>query len=142
MTAFDRAIEFVLKHEGDYVDNPADPGGETNYGISKRAYPGLDIKNLTVETAKEIYRQDYWQAAGCEALEWPLSLIVMDTAVNCGVDKAIEWREKYLNWTDYLFARIEFYNRLKKPMFLPGWINRVIELWRMAKETEHPISGV
>jgi len=56
---FERCIAFVLRHEGGYVNDPRDPGGETKYGISKRAYPGLDIKNLTEEQAKEIYRQDY-----------------------------------------------------------------------------------
>ena len=139
--SFERAIEFVLKHEGGYVDNPADPGGETRFGISKKTYPALDIRNLTIEAAKEIYRRDYWQKSGCEALEWPLSLVVMDSAVNCGVARAVEWKAEYLNWTDILFARIAFYNGLKKPMFLPGWINRVIDLWRTAKDSEHPLSG-
>ncbi|MFY9299182.1 MAG: glycosyl hydrolase 108 family protein [Limnochordia bacterium] len=55
------AVEVVLTHEGGYTNNPADPGGETNYGISKRSYPQLDIKALTREQAVEIYRQDWWE---------------------------------------------------------------------------------
>jgi lysozyme family protein len=45
LTKFDQIIDKVLKHEGGYVNDPNDPGGETNYGISKRAYPDVDIKN-------------------------------------------------------------------------------------------------
>jgi hypothetical protein len=61
---FERAVAFVLRHEGGYVNDPRDPGGETKYGISKRAYPRLDIKGLTEADAKEIYRRDYWEKAG------------------------------------------------------------------------------
>ena len=43
MSTFEQCIDHVLKHEGGYVDDPKDLGGETNFGISKRAYPELDI---------------------------------------------------------------------------------------------------
>lgn len=55
-----QAIARVLQEEDGYVYNPIDKGGETNYGISKRWYPNLDIKNLTVTQASKIYYQDYW----------------------------------------------------------------------------------
>ena len=61
MARFEGAIGTVLKHEGGYVNDPADPGGETKYGISKRSYPHLNIKALTVEQAKAIYRKDFWR---------------------------------------------------------------------------------
>ena len=51
-----------------YVNDPKDPGGETNYGISKRAYPDVDIKNLTEDGAKDIYKRDYWDKNKCEDL--------------------------------------------------------------------------
>ena len=51
-TTFDQVIDRVLAHEGGYVNDPDDPGGETKYGISKKAYPKIDIKNLTKEEAK------------------------------------------------------------------------------------------
>lgn len=60
MSSFEKAIEPVLKHEGGYVDHPDDPGGETNFGISKRRYPELQIATLTREEAIEIYRRDFW----------------------------------------------------------------------------------
>jgi len=63
-SSFDLAIPIVLENEGGYVNDPADPGGETKYGISKRSYPALDIKNLTVEQATAIYLRDFWQFGG------------------------------------------------------------------------------
>jgi len=55
LSKFDEIIEVVLKHEGGLVDDPDDPGGLTNLGISQRAYPNEDIRGLTVERAKELY---------------------------------------------------------------------------------------
>ena len=49
---FEDAIEFVLLHEGGYSWDPKDPGGETRFGISKKSYPNLNIKNLTEEKVK------------------------------------------------------------------------------------------
>ena len=54
LTKFDDIIEIVLEHEGGYVNDPKDPGGETNFGVAKRSHPDVDIKNLTKEVAKEI----------------------------------------------------------------------------------------
>ena len=61
MAKFSDAIQIVLDNEGGYVNDPNDAGGETNFGISKRAYPNVDIKNLTVEDAKRIYFSDFWR---------------------------------------------------------------------------------
>ena len=60
---FPAFINRILGHEGGYVNDPQDPGGETNWGISKRSYPGEDIKNLTLDQAAAIYRRDYWDMA-------------------------------------------------------------------------------
>ena len=60
MAEFEPAVDFVLSHEGGYACNEADPGGETNFGISKREFPSCDVKNLTVEMAREFYRTHYW----------------------------------------------------------------------------------
>ncbi len=61
---FEKAMTFIFKWEGGYVNDGNDPGGETNFGISKRAYPNLDIKNLTKDEAKQIYYRDYWEKSG------------------------------------------------------------------------------
>ena len=50
----------IISEEGGYSNDPYDFGGETKFGISKRSYPHLDIKNLTVEQALEIYEHDWW----------------------------------------------------------------------------------
>ena len=88
MSAFDTIIDMVLVHEGGYVDHPSDPGGETKYGISKRAYPDLDIKNLTKEDAKELYRKDYWDRIKGDELPPAVACVVVDYAVNSGVSRA------------------------------------------------------
>jgi lysozyme family protein len=88
MDIFKTSLDLVLKHEGGYVDHPSDPGGETKYGISKRAYPDVDIKNLTVEQAGEIYYKDYWCKLQCDSLPEPVALMVFDAAVNMGVRRA------------------------------------------------------
>jgi len=88
MSAFDSIIEMVLEHEGGYVDHPTDPGGETKYGVSKRAYPDVDIKSLTIEEAKEIYRNDYWNRIKGDKLPAGVACVVVDYAVNSGVSRA------------------------------------------------------
>lgn len=91
---FDEAFERLIGHEGGYVSAEQaarnnDPGGETKYGVSKRAYPGEDIKNLTLDRAKFIYARDYWAPAGCN--EWPEAIRyeIFDLAVNSGVKRAV-----------------------------------------------------
>ena len=135
---FERCVAFVLRHEGGYVNDPRDPGGETKYGISKRAYPMLNIKDLSIEDAKMIYLKDYWDRAGCGALDWPMCLVHFDSCVNLGVGKAAALKTKAFNWTDYLFLRTEHYSnlagsRLAAQAYLRGWINRVLDLWKEAK---------
>ncbi len=88
ITDWEKAIEFVLRMEGDLTDDPKDPGGLTKYGISQKAYPNLDIRNLTVDDAKKIYENDYWKACKCDELATPFAISVFDTAVNQGVEKA------------------------------------------------------
>lgn len=91
---FDKALAIVLRHEGGYVNDPRDPGGETKYGISKRAYPNVDIANLTVEDAAAIYRRDYWDKLRPDELPADLAVVLFDTAVNQGVSRAIRLLQK------------------------------------------------
>jgi lysozyme family protein len=86
---FDEAFEILIGHEGGYVNHPGDPGGETRFGISKRAYPALDIKALTLDHATALYRRDYWIPAGCDRAPEPLRFDLLDMAVNSGVKAAI-----------------------------------------------------
>ena len=88
MTTFDQAFEIIIGHEGGYVNDPRDPGGETKYGVSKRAYPNEDIKNLTLDRAKLLYKRDYWDAVEAESIPGAARLMVFDCAVNTGVGMA------------------------------------------------------
>jgi lysozyme family protein len=87
---FTRAVSEVLAAEGGYVNDPRDPGGETLYGISKRAYPHLDIAALTQDDAIAIYYSDYWLKAGCDKFPASVAGVLFDAAVNQGVGRAVQ----------------------------------------------------
>lgn len=87
---FEDAFQMVIGHEGGYVNHPKDPGGETKYGISKRAYPAENIAGLTLERARAIYLKDYWGPAGCDAVPDGIKADLFDTAVNSGVRQAVK----------------------------------------------------
>lgn len=96
---FDQAFVRLLGNEGRYVNNPADPGGETNWGISKCSYPNLDIKALTQDQAKSIYMQDYWQPCSIELLPEDMQFDVFDAAVNSGRVQATKWLQMTVGTT-------------------------------------------
>lgn len=96
MNVFDRAVEFILRYEGDVSNDPRDSGGLTKFGISQKAYPALDILGLTREGAIEIYRQKYWDLCKCSQLPAPLGLILFDSAVNQGPTAAVRLFQKSL----------------------------------------------
>ena len=83
------AIGRLLNREGGYVWDPDDAGGETKYGISKRSYPGEDIKNLTPERATDIYLRDFYEAPGFHKLPIEYSEPVFDLGVHAGPQQAI-----------------------------------------------------
>ena len=81
---FNDVIDKVLKHEGGYVNDPNDLGGETKYGISKRAYPDVDIKDLTKDDAKAIYKRDYWDKNKVGSMPEQLRYLYFDMCINMG----------------------------------------------------------
>ena len=85
---FDDAFERLLGHEGGYVWNAADPGGETSFGISKRSYPAINIRELTCDHAKMIYLAEFWGPAGCDAVPDGIKADLFDMAVHAGVKTA------------------------------------------------------
>ena len=97
MKSFDEIIEQVLEHEGGYVNDPNDLGGETNWGITKRFYPELDIKHLTRAKAKDIYRRDYWDRNKVESLPKELWHIYFDMCVNMGKRTAVKVLQRAAN---------------------------------------------
>ena len=86
--AFARAVTIVLANEGGYTRNPADPGGETNFGICKREYPQVDISRLTRAEAVAIYFRDWWRRYKYSDLPGPIGAKLFDLAVNVGPEHA------------------------------------------------------
>ena len=144
---FDIAFDRLIGNEGGYVNNPADPGGETKFGISKRAYPDVNIASLTVDDAKAIYRRDFWDVLGDTPLA--IKFQVFDFAVNAGIQTAIRKLQASIGVADdghwgavsaaklaatdvndvlmqFNAKRLRFYTSLSTwATFGKGWANRV-----------------
>ena len=149
MGMFDYFIERVLTHEGGYVNDPRDPGQETRWGISKRAYPHLDIKAMTLQEAKDIYRRDFWQRVRGDELPREFAFQALDAAVNHGIGNAVRWMQRAAGVADdgvigpvtlaavqraqpadlvlrFNAERLRFYAKLTTfATFGRGWVNRV-----------------
>ena len=97
LTTFDEIIGLTLEHEGGYVHDPKDLGVETNFGIAKRFYPDVDIKNLTKEGAKDIYKKDYWDKNKVGDLSDDLKHIFFDMCVNQGRGTAVKILQRAIN---------------------------------------------
>ena len=82
--SFDGAINRLLGAEGALVDNPADPGGLTQWGISQRSDPRLDIRALTREQAIALYHLDFWEPIHADELPEGIGFQLLDFAVNSG----------------------------------------------------------
>lgn len=140
---FKQALQFVLKWEGGYSNNPNDLGGATNKGITQNTYnswlasKGLaarDVKNITDREVEEIYYSNYWLKSGCGNMTPKFAVICFDTAVNMGVSRISEFLKaaEYKSPEKFLLARIRKYNEFAKVStqrtFLHGWLNRVFDL--------------
>src|SRR5690349_19246558 len=94
--SYDDALARLLAHEGGYTDHSADPGGPTNFGITLTDYrkymkPGAaaaDVRAMTVDEAKSIYRSKYWTAMRCDELPAGVDYAVFDYGVNSGIGRA------------------------------------------------------
>ena len=100
---FDEAFHHLLGHEGGYVNHPDDPGGETNWGVTKvvarqHGYEGL-MKDMPVGVAKAIYRKSYWDAVRADELPPVVRYAVFDAAVNSGVGTAVRWLQQAVGAT-------------------------------------------
>jgi lysozyme family protein len=166
MKVYDPAMEHILKFEGGYVNDPDDPGGETNFGISKRAYPDVDMKTLTEHRAKEIYYNDYWIRYKADRLTPDLQIMFFDMCINIGGSGSIKILQKTANQKlkkklkvdgkigiktiagtkalslDRLTTgRIKYYSELvaKKPKldkYYYGWIRRTLSAWETTKNLD------
>lgn len=157
MATFDPCVTFTLKQEGGWVNNPKDPGGATNHGITigvLSAWRGWDatpddVRALTENEARAIYRHRYWMPIRGDDLPQALALVTFDAAVNSGVSRAANWLQQAVGAdTDGSIgpqtialcakvdvptavaaccdARLAFLKSLKTwPVFGKGWGNRV-----------------
>lgn len=100
MLTFEVAFDRLMGHEGGYVNNPDDPGGETKWGISKRSYPSLDIPNLTRDQAKDIYRQDFWRRLDADSLPDGVAFQLFDFAINSGIGTAVRYLQRAVGVAD------------------------------------------
>jgi lysozyme family protein len=135
--AFEAALQKTLGYEGGYVEDDAGKG-PSNFGINKAANPDVDIKGLTKEKARELYKKRYWDAIGGDALAAKnpaLATVAFDTAVNMGVGKANQLVAKAKDDPSTLLnLRQQHYNTLVKDnpeKFAPyakGWKDRVADL--------------
>lgn len=97
---FDLAFDALLGHEGDFTDNPSDPGGATRWGITERVarangYTGF-MRDLPVDVAKRIARSEYWDAVRADELPDQLRYAVFDAAYNSGPVQATYWLQRAL----------------------------------------------
>lgn len=143
------AIEILLDHEMGYVWHPEDPGGETNFGISKRSYPNEDIKNMTRGRAMEIYYNDFWLPCRCDNMQLAQAIQMLDSAANHGIPRAKKILQQAVNVKPdgaigpltlaamsnmpnedillrYMGFRIQYFTSLKTfDTFGRGWMNRM-----------------
>ncbi|MGX5913933.1 glycoside hydrolase family 108 protein [Aliidiomarina sp. Khilg15.8] len=158
-------FERVIGHEGGYANHPDDPGGETNWGITKRVaraagYQG-DMKALPRELARDIYYREYWQRAKCDQYHPAIGFQLFDIAVNHGIGTAIRMLQRAAEVADDGIVgpvtlksikgmppgetvnrlnaeRLEFYAKLTTwDKFGRGWANRVAGNLRYGAEDSY-----
>ncbi len=159
---FDTAFDRLIGHEGGYVNHPADPGGETNWGITLRTareagYTGA-MRALTREEARAIYRAAYWDRAKADQYDAAIAFQLFDAAVNHGIGQAIRFLQRAVGVADdgavgpvtlaavhamtvtdvlsrFNAERLDFYTKLTTwPTFGKGWARRVAGNLRYAAE--------
>jgi len=155
MADFNKAIVITLKNEGGYINDPLDKGGETKYGISKKSYPDLDIKSLSIEQAKEIYKKDFWDCLKCNFIEnQKLANKIFDMSVLMGIKNVVKKLQlviclkycvnitidgiigietlNYINghksdiiYEEFIKQLDNYLHDLNKPKYIQGWIKRL-----------------
>jgi len=143
MHNFNEALRLTLKWEGGFVNDPRDPGGATNYGITiatlshelARRATVEDVRGMALTTAAAIYRKKFWGVIGADGLPSGVDAMAFDIAVNNGPGRALDWLEeckgkpareqiKYLD-----SRRRNFYRALKTFWrFGRGWMARETDI--------------
>jgi lysozyme family protein len=139
-----------------YVNDPADRGGETKFGVAVRANPDLNITNLTWDQAKAAYFLRYWIAGKCDKLPARVAVLHFDGCVNHGTGRAAKFLQQAAGVTadgaigpatltkvklidqftlcsNICNQREQFYraivaNDASQARFLNGWLRRINEM--------------
>lgn len=128
-TPFGKAMRFVLSVEGGISRDERDAGGTTLWGIAQVFNRQVNVETMTLEQAKRIYREKYWEPVGGDALPWPLALTVFDFGVNAGIGTAVKLLSTTNSFADYNEGRRVYYRNLRQfDVFGQGWLNRVDSL--------------
>lgn len=98
MADFKIAVQLTLEHEGGYVDNPADHGGPTNFGITQADMPGRNMKEITENDAIQFYTQHFWHALYGEIADQNVANKLFDMGVLFGIIEAITLLQHALGW--------------------------------------------
>ena len=152
---FQECLDLVLKSEGGWVNNPADPGGETNLGVTKRVWEEYvghavqSLKKLTKDDVAPLYELKYWRPCYCEVLPRGLDFVVFSMGVNAGPGRSVKLLQQSIGCVPdgvigprtrelisasnsanliakFSEARREYYRSLKTfPIFGKGWLARV-----------------
>ena len=107
-STYDICLPLLLAHEGGYTNHPSDPGGPTNFGITifdyrkyvKPAASATDVRAMTLDEAKQIYRLRYWDAQRCDELPAGLDYAVFDFGVNSGIARSAKALRRLLGLPD------------------------------------------
>ena len=94
--SFERAVEFVLRYEGEISDSAMDIGILTKWGISSRTFQQVKNPWFSRQDAIEIYKTKFWDSCKCSELPWPPALLLFNAAVNQVPQTAIRLFQKSL----------------------------------------------
>ena len=114
------------------LHDPHDPGGTTKFGISKRYHPDVDVENLTLQEAEEIYRKEYWNPVA-KMKDDQFDMVAFECAVNPGIGHVKKWFKFCTTWNQLLIARRTFYVNVvhdhpDREMYVHGWLSRCNDL--------------
>jgi lysozyme family protein len=101
---FEPSLDFLLKSEGGFVNNPKDPGGMTNLGVTAKTWSEFkgrptsekEMRNLDKDDVAPLYEKKYWDACKCDSLPSGIDYLVFDFAVNAGPGRAVKVLQKSL----------------------------------------------
>lgn len=155
---FGKAFDLLMINEGGYVNNKHDKGGKTNYGVTQTTFnawnklkgrPMREVRDITLEEAKELYHELYWLKFKCDRFPDALSVALFDFCVQSQPPRPTKFLQQCLGvvadgitgnqtigaaWSkplkpvikEYFDKRLAYYMTLDSwKHFADGWSNRI-----------------